>query len=135
MTDRRMTRDKTRAKEKARADSLIHNEEGSEEDAYGSDDPEHRHPSQEPDGQDGEVDDAPQGSPKGYKRSRLNSAGQGAPVQVKPEKIKTLFEPLVRDADGCAVLLVSFRHLLTHLQPKLCPRFHCPRPTPQLPNL
>ena len=86
-----MTRDKTRAKENARAGSPIHDEEGSEEDAYGSDDPEHRNPSQEPDGQDGEVDDAPQRSPKGHKRFRLNSAGQGAPVQVKPEKIKTLF--------------------------------------------
>ena len=103
MTDRRMTRDKTRAKEKARAESPIHDGEGNEEDAYGSDDPEHRNPSQELDGQDGEVDDAPQGSPKGHKRSRLNSTGQGAPVQVKAEKIKSLFEPLVRDTDGCAV--------------------------------
>ncbi|KAF8266427.1 P-loop containing nucleoside triphosphate hydrolase protein [Lactarius quietus] len=102
-----MTRDMTRTKEKARADPQIHNGADSEEDAYGSDDPDHQNPSQELDpnaAQDGEVDGLPQGSPKGYKRSRLNSAGQGAPVQVKAEKIKTLFEPLVRDADGCAVL-------------------------------
>ncbi|KAI9442797.1 P-loop containing nucleoside triphosphate hydrolase protein [Lactarius psammicola] len=109
-----MTRDKTRAKEKARAEPPIHEGEDSEEDAYGSDDPEHQNPSQEHDhnaavdGQDGEIDGAPQGSPKGHKRSRLNSAGQGAPVQVKTEKIKTLFEPLVRDSDGCAILLSSF---------------------------
>ncbi len=87
-----MTRDKTRAKEKARAEPLIHEGEDSEEDAYGSDNPEHQNPSQEPDrnaavdGRDGEVDGAPQGSPKGHKRSRINSAGQGAPVQVKAEK-------------------------------------------------
>ncbi|KAH9023034.1 P-loop containing nucleoside triphosphate hydrolase protein [Lactarius deliciosus] len=104
-----MTRDKTRAKEKARAEPLVHEGEDSEEDAYGSDDPEHQNPSQDPDhsapldAPDGEVDGAPQGSPKGHKRSRINSAGQGAPVQVKAEKIKSLFEPLVRDTDGCAV--------------------------------
>ncbi|KAH9016086.1 P-loop containing nucleoside triphosphate hydrolase protein [Lactarius hengduanensis] len=85
-----MTRDKTRAKEKARAEPL---------DAYGSDDPEHQNPSQDldhsaaPDAPDGEVDGAPQGSPKGHKRSRINSAGQGAPVQVKAEKIKSLLNP------------------------------------------
>jgi hypothetical protein len=131
-----MTRDKTRAKEKARAEPLIHDGD-SEEDADGSDDPDHQNPSQElpVDGQDGEVDGAPQGSPKGHKRSRINSAGQGAPVQVKPEKIKTLFEPLVRDTDGCALFPPTFRHHLAHFQSELYPRFHCPRPTPQLPNL
>jgi hypothetical protein len=46
--------------------------------------------------------EATQGSPKGFKRSRLNSAGEGVPVPVKAEKIKTLFEPLIRDTDGCA---------------------------------
>ncbi len=106
-----MTRDKTRAKEKARAEPLIHEGEDSEEDAYGSDNPEHQNPSQEPDrnaavdGRDGEVDGAPQGSPKGHKRSRINSAGQGAPVQVKAEK--TLFEPLVRDTDGSAAISLN----------------------------
>lgn len=101
-----MTRDRTRAKEKARADPPIHDREDSEEDADGSDDPEHQTPTQPPDpntpvdGQDAELDSLPQGSPKGHKRSRINSIGQGAPVQVKAEKIKTLFEPLVRDADG-----------------------------------
>ena len=132
-----MARDKTRPKEKARAEPPIHDREDSEEDAYGSDDPEHQNPSQEfapVDGQDGEVDGVPQGSPKGHKRSRLNSAGQGAPVRVKTEKIKTLFEPLVRDTDGCAVLF-SFRYHLAHFQTKLCSRFHCTCPTTQLPNL
>lgn len=107
-----MARDQTRAKEKARAEN---DGQDSEEDAYGSDDPDHQNPSQEPeldaapvDGQDGEVDGLPQGSPKGYKRSRINSAGQGAPVEVKTEKIKTLFEPLVRDTDGYVRLVLPF---------------------------
>jgi len=54
-----------------------------------------------------------QGSPKGFKRSRLNSAGEGVPVPVKAEKIKSLFEPLVRDTDGCATkfpFLLNFAH-------------------------
>jgi hypothetical protein len=85
------------SKGKARVERI---EEG-EEDAYGSDDPSYRpdagnaHEREEENG-------ATQGSPKGYKRSRLNSAGEGVPVPVKTEKIKTLFEPLVRDTDGCA---------------------------------
>jgi hypothetical protein len=135
-----MTRDRTRAKEKARADPPIHDREDSEEDADGSDDPDHQTPTQPPDptnapvdGQDGELDSLPQGSPKGHKRSRINSAGQGAPVQVKAEKIKTLFEPLVRDADGCVFSIPSSYHL-AHL-PKICARFHCPRPTTHLFNL
>jgi hypothetical protein len=73
-----------------------------EEDAYGSGDPLYL-----PDAcaDERQEEDGPthwQGSPKGYKRSRLNSAGEGVPVPVKTEKIKTLFEPLVRDTDGCA---------------------------------
>jgi hypothetical protein len=71
-----------------------------EEDAYGSGDPSYL-----PDAcadERREEDGPTQGSPKGYKRSRLNSAGEGVPVPVKMEKIKTLFEPLVRDTDGCA---------------------------------
>ncbi|KAH9019273.1 P-loop containing nucleoside triphosphate hydrolase protein [Lactarius pseudohatsudake] len=118
-----MTRDKTRAKEKARAEPLVHEGEDSEEDAYGSDDPEHQNPSQDldhsaaPDAPDGEVDGAPQGSPKGHKRSRINSAGQGAPVQVKAEKIKSLFEPLVRDTDGYvpgSIVRVQLHNFLTY---------------------
>lgn len=64
-----------------------------------------------------EEDAATQGSPMGHKRSRLNSAGEGVPVPVKTEKIKTLFEPLVRDTDGCAItscfliLLISFSYV------------------------
>ena len=97
-----MTRDRTRAREKARAEPPIHDREDSDEDADGSDDPDLQNPTPAPDpnAPDGELDGLPQGSPKGHKRSRINSAGQGAPVQVKAEKIKTLFEPLVRDADG-----------------------------------
>jgi hypothetical protein len=119
-----MTRDRTRAKEKARADPPIHDREDSEEDADGSDDPEHQTPTQPPDpntpvdGQDAELDSLPQGSPKGHKRSRINSIGQGAPVQVKAEKIKTLFEPLVRDADGCAHRLCYPFVLPSHSFPK-----------------
>ncbi|KAI9434892.1 P-loop containing nucleoside triphosphate hydrolase protein [Lactarius indigo] len=119
-----MTRDnKTRAKEKARAEPPIGEGEGSEEDAYGSDDPEHQNPSQELDrsavldAPGGEVDGVPQGSPKGHKRSRINSAGQGAPVQVKTEKIKTLFEPLVRDTDGYvpgSIVRVQLHNFLTY---------------------
>ncbi|KAH8989237.1 P-loop containing nucleoside triphosphate hydrolase protein [Lactarius akahatsu] len=114
-----MTRDKTRAKEKAR----VHEGEDSEEDAYGSDDPDHQNPSQDLDhsaaldAPDGEVDGVPQGSPKGHKRSRINSAGQGAPVQVKAEKIKTLFEPLVRDTDGYvpgSIVRVQLHNFLTY---------------------
>jgi hypothetical protein len=112
-----MARDQTRAKEKARAG---HDGQDSEEDAYGSDDPDHQNPSQElepdaapVDGQDGEVDGLLQGSPKGFKRSRINSAGQGAPVEVKAEKIKTLFEPLVRDTDGCVRLVLPSFLLIT----------------------
>ena len=87
------------SKGKARVERI---EEG-EEDAYGSDDPSYR-----PDAcarERGEEDGATQGSPKGYKRSRLNSAGEGVPVPVKTEKIKTHFEPLIRDTDGCATTL------------------------------
>src|SRR5712671_2315741 len=71
-----------------------------EEDAYGSGDP-----SYWPDAcADERQEEAgpTQGSPKGYKRTRLNSAGEEIPVPVKTEKIKTPFEPLVRDTDGCA---------------------------------
>jgi structural maintenance of chromosomes protein 5 len=95
------------SKGKARVERI---EEG-EEDAYGSDDPSYRpdaggaHEREEENG-------ATQGSPKGYKRSRLNSAGEGVPVPVKTEKIKTLFEPLVRDTDGCATRSPSFQVLL-----------------------
>jgi hypothetical protein len=87
------------SKGKARVQRI---EEG-EEDAYGSDDPSYRpHASAY---QREEEDGATQGSPKGYKRSRLNSVGEGVPVPVKTEKIKTPFEPLVRDTDGCATTL------------------------------
>jgi AAA domain len=60
-----------------------------------------------------------QGSPKGYKRSRLNHQGDGLPVQVKTEKVKSVFEPLIRDADGCALLVQSF--ILTHLSSSYVP--------------
>ena len=77
-----------------------------DEDAYGSDDPSH----------DDQLDESvtAQGSPKGYKRSRLNSAGDGLPVTVKAEKVKTPFEPLIRDIDGCAITL-SFFSNFAHL--------------------
>lgn len=84
------------SKGKARADEA----HGSDDDAYGSDDPSYQPNARATDERD--EDGAAQGSPKGHKRSRLNSAGEGAPVTVKSENIKTVFEPLVRDTDGCA---------------------------------
>ena len=132
-----MTRDRTRAREKARAEPPIHDREDSDEDADGSDDPDLQNPTSAPDpnAPDGELDGLPQGSPKGHKRSRINSAGQGAPVQVKTEKIKTLFEPLVRDADGCVLSHSFFKKKANLAPPKLCSRFHCPRPITQFPYL
>ncbi|KAH9983439.1 hypothetical protein BJV74DRAFT_797421 [Russula compacta] len=64
-----------------------------------------------------EEDAAIQGSPIGHKRSRLNSAGEGVPVPVKTEKIKTLFEPLVRDTDGYvpgSIVRVQLHNFLTY---------------------
>jgi hypothetical protein len=95
------------SKGKARADEV----QETDEDAYGSDDP--SLPPYAPAGDEREEDGATQESPKGHKRSRLNSAGEGAPVPIKAEKIKTLFEPLIRDTDGWAVpslFLVSSIH-------------------------
>lgn len=85
------------SKGKARADDV----QETDDDAYGSDDPSYLLNARA--GDDREEDEAIQGSPKGHKRSRLNSAGEGVHVPIKSEKIKTLFEPLVRDTDGCAV--------------------------------
>jgi len=84
-----------------------------DEDSYRGD-----HPSNLPGvhGEEREEDDgAIRGSLKGHKRSRLNSAGEGVPVPVKAEKIKTLFEPLVRDTDGCAITpsFLSIIHCLS----------------------
>jgi hypothetical protein len=95
-------------KGKARADEV----QETDEDAYGSDDPSYLPNARA--GDEGEEDDgATQGSPKGHKRSRLNSAGEGVPVPMKAEKIKTLFEPLIRDTDGCAVLSPSLSQVFT----------------------
>lgn len=93
-------------KGKARAEEV----QETDEDAYGSDDPSYLPNARA--GDEREEDAVIQGSPKGHKRSRLNSVGEGVPVPMKAEKIKTLFEPLIRDADGCAVpsLLVSSVH-------------------------
>ncbi|KAH9958377.1 P-loop containing nucleoside triphosphate hydrolase protein [Lactifluus volemus] len=58
-----------------------------------------------------------QGSPKGYKRSRLNHQGDGLPVQVKTEKVKSVFEPLIRDADGYvpgSIVRVQLHNFLTY---------------------
>jgi hypothetical protein len=100
------------SKGKARADEV----QETDDDAYGSDDPSYLPNARTGDerGEDGALDGATQGSPKGHKRSRLNSAGEGVPVPIKSEKIKTLFEPLVRDTDGCAVTnhSPSFKYLL-----------------------
>jgi hypothetical protein len=96
----RETRNKMSSKGKARADEV----QETDDDAYGSDDPSYLPNARADD--EREEDGATQGSPKGHKRSRLNSAGEGVPVPIKGEKIKTLFEPLVRDADGCAPLQV-----------------------------
>jgi hypothetical protein len=85
------------SKGKARADE--------DDDAYGSDDPSYL-----PNARAG---GAAQGSPKGHKRSRLNSAGEGVPAT---REIKTLFEPLVRDTDGCAVT-PSFKCLPSNAHP------------------
>jgi hypothetical protein len=68
-----------------------------DEDAYGSDDPSYLPNARADDEREGD-EEATQRSPKGHKRSRLNSAGEGAPTTIK-----TRFEPLVRDVDGCAV--------------------------------
>ncbi len=95
------------SKGKARADEV----QDTDEDAYGSDDPSYL-PNTRASGER-EEDEATQGSPKGHKRSRLNSTGEGVPVPIKAEKIKTLFEPLIRDTDGCALprhFLVSSTH-------------------------
>ena len=110
---------------KARADEV----QDTDEDAYGSDDPSYARA-----GDEREVDGATQGSPKGHKRSRLNSAGEGVPVQVKAEKIKTLFEPLVRDSDGCAVQSLSLSQVLT-ISFQLCSRLHHSRSTAQFSDI
>ena len=96
-------------KGKARADGV----QETDEDAYGSDDPSYLPNARATD--EREEDGATQGSPKGHKRSRVNSAGEGIPVPMKAEKIKTLFEPLVRDTDGCAVPSLSLPQLFTIL--------------------
>jgi hypothetical protein len=82
-------------KGKARADEV----QETDDDAYGSDDPSYLPNARV--GDEREEDGTTQGSPKGHKRSRLNSAGEGVPVPIKTERIKTIFEPLVRDTDGC----------------------------------
>jgi hypothetical protein len=94
-------------KGKARADEA----QETDEDAYGSDDPSYLPNAHA--GDEREEDGVPQGSPKGHKRSRLNSEGEGVPVLMKGEKIKTLFEPLIRDADGCAVPSLSLSQVFT----------------------
>ena len=94
-------------KGKARADEV----QETDEDAYGSDDPSYL--SNAHAGDEREEDGVTQGSPKGHKRSRLNSEGEGVPVPMKAEKIKTLFEPLIRDADGCAVPSLSLSQVFT----------------------
>jgi hypothetical protein len=94
-------------KGKARADQV----QETDEDAYGSDDPSYLPNARA--GDELEEDGATQGSPKGHKRSRLNSAGEGVPVSMKAEKIKTLFEPLIRDTDGCAVPPLSLSQVFT----------------------
>jgi hypothetical protein len=119
----RGTRDEMSSKKKARVELI---EEG-EEDAYGSDDPSCR-----PDAsafEREEEDGATQGSPKGYKRSRLNSVGEGVPVPVKTEKIKTPFEPLVRDTDGCATTLPFVLNMIHFFQ--LCSGLNSSRSTTQ----
>jgi hypothetical protein len=99
------------SKGKARADEV----QETDDDAYGSDDPSYL-----PNARAGDERGEDEGSPKGHKRSRLNSQGEGVPVPIKREKIKTLFEPLVRDTDGCAVTSVtshlpSFQYLFVLL--------------------
>ena len=93
------------SKGKARADEV----QETDDDAYGSDDPSYQPNARAAD--EREEDGATQGSPKGHKRSRLNSAGEGA--SVKRETIKAVFEPLVRDTDGCAVSSLLLQ-MLTH---------------------
>lgn len=95
-------------KGKARADEV----QETDEDAYGSDDPSYLPNARAGDERE-EDDGATQGSPKGHKRSRLNSAGEGVPVPMKAEKVKTLFEPLIRDTDGCAVPSLSLSQVFT----------------------
>jgi len=94
-------------KGKSRADEVLE----TDEDAYGSDDPSYLPNARA--GDEREEDGATRGSPKGHKRSRLNSAGEGAPAPIKAEKIKTLFEPLIRDADGCTVPSLSLSQVFT----------------------
>ena len=117
--------------QRTRDEPLIRDGEDSKEDSYGSDDPRHQNPSQELDSlmprQDGEVDGAPQGFPKGYKRSRLNSAGQGAPVQVKPEKILSPSYGTQTGAPSCSFPSITTISLISN---PIYPRFHCLRPTP-----
>ncbi|KAI9462755.1 P-loop containing nucleoside triphosphate hydrolase protein [Russula earlei] len=89
-----------------------HVEEGDE--ALGSDDPS-RCPDVHPELR--EEDRELQGSSKGHKRSRLNSTGEGIPVSIKTEKIKALFEPLVRDVDGYvpgSIVRVQLHNFLTY---------------------
>jgi hypothetical protein len=105
--DNQGTLKKMSPKGKARADEV----QETDEDAYGSDDPSYLPNAHA--GDEREEDGATQGSPKGHKRSRLNSAGEGVPVPVKAEKIKTLFEPLIRDTDGCAVPSLSLSQVFT----------------------
>lgn len=107
LTTNRGTHQKMSQKGKARADEA----QETDEDAYGSDDPSYLPNARA--GDEREEDGATQGSPKGHKRSRLNSVGEGVPVPMKEEKLKTLFEPLIRDTDGCAVPSLSLSQVFT----------------------
>lgn len=99
------------SKGKARAEEV----QETDEDAYGSDDPSYLPNACAGDEQ--EEDGATHVSPKGHKRSRLNSVGEGIPVPTKAEKIKTLFEPLIRDTDGYvpgSIIRVQLHNFLTY---------------------
>ncbi|KAH9987176.1 hypothetical protein BJV77DRAFT_1070641 [Russula vinacea] len=111
LTRQRETRNKLSSKGKARADEV----QETDDDAYGSDDPSYLPNARA--GHEREEDGTTQGSPKGHKRSRLNSAGEGAPVQIKTERTKTVFEPLVRDTDGYvpgSIVRVQLHNFLTY---------------------
>ena len=114
LTRQRETRNKLSSKGKARADEV----QETDDDAYGSDDPSYLPNART--GHEREEDGTTQGSPKGHKRSRLNSAGEGAPVQIKTERTKPSLSlssgtrmgalpVILRPSNSYPFLLVMFR--------------------------
>ena len=60
---------------------------------------------------------------------------RGLLYRSRPRRSKPFSSPSCGTQTGAPSCSPSFRYYLAHFQTKLCPRFHCTRPTTQLPNL